>query len=234
MTATCLQKLRNRFTSLSGAIFAIGISRRPRRNYRAKQENVRLNCLSVVDHVLSSVLRLLHPFMPHITEELWHRMSFGDSSIQFAPVKNLRVEEARLDPLDIAFAQTGVRSGHVDPQSSGRISNSVEQEGENDFQTRLAGDFSVFGRLINGDPFEVDPEFVAQPGVPVAVTPLGQVFIPLEGIVDLSAEKERLTKEIAKLEAEIETVRKKLGNESFVARAPPRSLRNIAKEKRTS
>jgi valyl-tRNA synthetase len=52
------------------------------------------------------------------------------------------------------------------------------------------------------------------------MTPLGQVFIPLEGIVDLAAEKERLTKEISKLEAELETVRKKLGNESFVARAP--------------
>jgi valyl-tRNA synthetase len=56
--------------------------------------------------------------------------------------------------------------------------------------------------------------------VPVGVTPLGQVFIPLEGIIDLSMEKERLAKEIAKLDAEIETVRKKLGNESFVARAP--------------
>ena len=72
---------------------------------QSKEENVRLSCLSVVDHVLSSVLRLLHPFMPHITEELWHRMGFGDSSIQFAPVNDLRVEEARLDPLDIAFAK---------------------------------------------------------------------------------------------------------------------------------
>ena len=56
----------------------------------------------------------------------------------------------------------------------------------------------MFARLINGAPFEVDPDFMAQPGVPVAVTPLGQLFIPLEGIVDLSAEKERLTREIAK------------------------------------
>jgi valyl-tRNA synthetase len=88
------------------------------------------------------------------------------------------------------------------------------------FKPAMAGDFGVFGRLVNGDPFEVAPEFAAEPGVPVAVTPLGQVFIPLEGIVDLSAEKERLKKEIAKLEAEIEAVRKKLGNESFVARAP--------------
>ena len=88
------------------------------------------------------------------------------------------------------------------------------------FKPAGQGDFSVFARLVNGAPFEVEPEFMAQPGVPVAVTPLGQVFIPLDGILDLSAEKERLTKEIAKLETEMETVLKKLGNESFVARAP--------------
>jgi valyl-tRNA synthetase len=187
---------------------------------QSKQESVRLNCLSVADHVLSSVLRLLHPFMPHITEELWHRMGFGDSSIQFAPVKNLRVDEARLNPIDIVFAQQvygattvtrNLRAEYRIP-SNKRVRMILKPSG--------AGDFSVFGRLVNGDPFDVDPEFMAKPGVPVAVTALGQIFIPLEGIVDFSAEKERLTKEIAKLEAEIETVRKKLANESFVARAP--------------
>jgi valyl-tRNA synthetase len=74
--------------------------------------------------------------------------------------------------------------------------------------------------LINADPFEVDSDFAPSLGLPVAVTPLGQVFIPLGGFVDFSAEKERLAKEIGKLEAELETVRKKLSNESFVARAP--------------
>jgi valyl-tRNA synthetase len=81
-------------------------------------------------------------------------------------------------------------------------------------------DFSVFARLMNADPFEVDSDFAPSRGLPVAVTPLGQVFIPLEGFVDLSAEKERLAKEIGKLETELETVRRKLSNESFVARAP--------------
>ena len=78
----------------------------------------------------------------------------------------------------------------------------------------------MFARLINADPFEVDRGFVPSRGLPVAVTPLGQLFLPLEGLVDLSAERDRLAKEIGKLEAELETVRKKLSNESFIARAP--------------
>jgi valyl-tRNA synthetase len=191
-----------------------------KRDLQSKEESVRLNCLSVVDHVLSSVLRLLQPFMPHITEELWHRMGFGESSIQFAPINHLRVDEARLNRLDISFAQqvyetaTVIRNLRAEFRipSNKRVRMILKPSGKDDF--------SVLGRLVNGDPFEVDRDFVATPGVPVAVTPLGQVFIPLDGVIDLSAEKERLAKEIAKLEAEIETVRKKLGNESFVARAP--------------
>jgi valyl-tRNA synthetase len=186
----------------------------------SKEESVRLNCLSVADHVLSSVLRLLHPFMPHITEELWHRLSFGDSSIQFAALMNLRVDEARLNPDHIAFAQQVYEATTVTLNLRAEYRIPSNKRVRMIFKPAMGGDFRVFGRLVNGDPFEVDSEFVAKPGVPVAVTPLGQVFIPLEGIVDLSAEKERLKKEIAKLEAEIETVRKKLGNESFVARAP--------------
>jgi valyl-tRNA synthetase len=187
---------------------------------QSKQESLRLNCLSVVDHVLSGVLRLLHPFMPHITEELWHRMRFGDSSIQFVPLTDLRVDEDRLNPLDISFAQQVYEAASLTRNLRAEYRIPSNKKVRMILKPSCSGDFTVFGRLVNGDPLDVDPEFVAKPGVPVALTPLGQVFIPLEGVVDLSSERERLNKEILKFEAEIETVRKKLGNESFVARAP--------------
>ncbi|MBV8141722.1 MAG: class I tRNA ligase family protein, partial [Verrucomicrobia bacterium] len=185
-----------------------------------QRESVRLNCLSVADHVLSSVLRLLHPFMPHLTEELWHRMSFGDSTIQFAPVNNVRVDVARLNPVDIAFAQRVYEAATVTRNLRAEYRIASNKRVRMILEPAESADFSVFGRLVNADPLDVDPKVVAKPGVPVAMTPLGQVFIPLEGTIDLSAEKERLRKEIAKLELEIAAVQKKLGNESFVARAP--------------
>jgi valyl-tRNA synthetase len=84
----------------------------------------------------------------------------------------------------------------------------------------LAGEFTVFGRLSGSDPLEITLDYQPAPGEPVAITPIGQVFLPLEGSVDLDAEKQRLEREITKLEEELETVRKKLANENFVNRAP--------------
>jgi valyl-tRNA synthetase len=187
---------------------------------QSRQESVQLNCLSVIDYVLSGVLRLLHPFMPHITEELWHRMSFGQSSIQFVSVKNLHVDENRLNPVDIAFAQQVYEATTVTRNLRAEYRIPSNKKVRMILKPASGDEFSVFGRLINADPLDVDPRFFAEPGVPVAVTPLGQVFLPLEGTVDLSAEKERLAKEIAKIETELETVRIKLGNENFIARAP--------------
>lgn len=57
----------------------------------------------------------------------------------------------------------------------------------------------------------------ASKGTPTVVTPLGELFVPLEGLLDVEAERERLTKEIAKVEVELQTVRKKLSNDSFVS-----------------
>jgi valyl-tRNA synthetase len=187
---------------------------------QSDQESDRLNCLSVVDFVLSGVLRLLHPLMPHITEELWHRMRFGEETIQFVPIDNLRVANARLDPVDIAFAEQVYEAATTTRNLRAEYRVPSNKRTGLILKPAVKGDFAVFGRLVNAEPFEVDPEFVAKPGVPVAVTPLGQVFLSLEGVIDLAAERERLQKEISKLEAEIATVRKKLANASFVERAP--------------
>jgi valyl-tRNA synthetase len=187
---------------------------------QSEQESVRGNCLSVVDHVLSSVLRMLHPFMPHITEELWYRMGFGNSSIQFTTLEGLGIDSSRLNPLDIAFARQVYEATTIARNLRAEYRIPSNKKVRMILKPAFPADFRVFARLINAEPFEVDSDFAPSRGLPVAVTPLGQVFVPLEGFVDLSAEKERLAKEIGKLEAELETVRNKLSNESFVARAP--------------
>jgi len=185
------------------------------------QQNQRsTNCLSVMDYVMASVLKLLHPFMPHITEELWKRMKFGSGSVQFASLDNLGVENP-LDSSNIAFAKQVYEATTIarNLRAEYRIpSNKKVHLILKPAATRR--DFTVFAHLANANPFEVNVDFAAEPGVPMAVTPLGQVYMPLEGLVDPAAEKKRLAKEIAKLEADLAAVRKKLSNESFISRAP--------------
>jgi valyl-tRNA synthetase len=86
-------------------------------------------------------------------------------------------------------------------------------------------DVAVLKILLNAEPFEVDPGFVAPKGTATMHTPLGELFLPLEGVVDPAAEIGRLKKELAKHEAEIAKVEQKLNNPAFTQKVPVEVLR---------
>ena len=88
-------------------------------------------------------------------------------------------------------------------------------------QPQWAGEESgTFARLVNAEEVTLDSHYEPARGEPRVLTPLGELYLPLEGLVDASAELERIQKEIAKVEAELATVGKKLSNENFVQNAP--------------
>jgi valyl-tRNA synthetase len=80
---------------------------------------------------------------------------------------------------------------------------------------------AVLRILLNAERLDLPPSYEPAKGTPTALTPLGELYLPLEGLIDLETERQRLGKEIAKVEAELATVRKKLANTNFVANAPP-------------
>jgi valyl-tRNA synthetase len=85
-------------------------------------------------------------------------------------------------------------------------------------QRDLTSERETIARLLNASELVIDPKFKAGAGTPIATTPLGEILLIVD--VDRSAERERLDKEIAKVEAELCTVEEKLKNKSFVDRAP--------------
>jgi valyl-tRNA synthetase len=181
------------------------------------------SALAVMDFVLSAILRLLHPFMPHITEELWSLLDFGEGSIQFAlPPEKIRLDDA-LDltgkrQLVSAIYQTIQAGRNLRAESklpSNRKIRFVLRTGDK----LISSQIPTLTRLLNAEEVELDPKYQAPAGNPVAVTPLGEIFLTVAA-ADRAGERQRLDKEIAKIEVEMRVVEEKLGNKSFVDRAP--------------
>ena len=85
------------------------------------------------------------------------------------------------------------------------------------------GSFSeaaVFKRLVGAGEILVEPGFDAGNNLPAALTAIGKIYLPLEGLIDVAAERERLGKELDKAKDEVKKVNAKLSNENFVTRAP--------------
>jgi len=179
--------------------------------------------LATMDFVLSAILRLLHPFMPHITEELWFLLGSGKGSIQFAaPPQKIALDEVTDVPgqreLVSAIYQT-VQAGRNLRAKSKQPSNKKIGFILRTEEKLISGQLPTLTRLLNAEEVRLDRKYQAPAGNPVAVTPLGEIFLAIAA-ADSARERERLDKEMAKIENELRTAENKLKNKSFVDRAP--------------
>ncbi|MEY2540177.1 MAG: valyl-tRNA synthetase [Verrucomicrobiota bacterium] len=175
--------------------------------------------LAVMDVALSVVLRLLHPFMPHLTEELWSKFGFGEGSIQFeAPPRRIDVDPGNNQRQIVSAIYQMIEAGRNLRSESHIASNQKAKFVLRADSPQIRKEQETIARLLNASELVVDAGFTADAGTPVAATPAGELLLIAE--VDRAAERERLNKEIAKLESELRTVKAKLENKSFVDRAP--------------
>jgi valyl-tRNA synthetase len=188
----------------------------------ADDEARKKSALAVMDFVLSAILRLLHPFMPHITEELWSLLGFGKDSIQFATLP----ERMRVDNVDVTSKRQVVSDIYTTVQAGRnlRAEARVPSNRKIRFILRtdaksISNEIPTISRLLNAEELKLDQQYQAQLGTPVAVTPLGEILLGTAA-VDKAAESERLDREIARIEKELRTVEDKLREKSFVERAP--------------
>ncbi len=173
-------------------------------------------------HVLSLILRVMHPFMPFITEALWSEVGEGEKTVLALSrwpkpdFTDLAADSEVNGLIELIGAIRSVRSEMNVPPAA---KTQLVMIGENaDMTTRLARHAAAIERLARIDSMtsaERPPVGAAQ------VIVGGATFaLPLAGIVDFSAEEARLEKEIARVEDEIGRIDKKLANAKFVARAP--------------
>ncbi|EQM67860.1 valine--tRNA ligase [Pseudomonas solani] len=183
--------------------------------------------------VLEVILRLAHPFMPFITEEIWQRIKAqagvsGDTlMLQPWPVANeSRIDAAAED--DIEWVKTlmlGVRQirGEMKISMAKRIDVVLANASDEDLR-RLADNGPLLNKLAK---FESVRVLAAGEEAPMSATALVgdlQVLVPMAGLIDKEAELARLDKEIQRLDGEVKRVGGKLANEGFVAKAPAEVL----------
>ena len=177
----------------------------------------RAGTLAAMDYVISVVLRLLHPFAPFLTEELWTELGFarGSRGIQSAPwpeAGGFAADERAEAAYAAAATARNARSVYNIPANR-RLRWLVA--GEPDW---VAAESPALCALFNAS--SINPaghEAGLRATIP---TPAGTLYLPLEGLVDVEAERTRLDAEIAKAAAEIQKARGKLSSEKFVANAP--------------
>jgi valyl-tRNA synthetase len=197
------------------------------------------NTIAVIDFVLSHTLRLFHPFVPFITEELWHGMGYatdmpdnqGGKTIMNAPWPLPFDDDFKghygLDDCYVEMTDTKyelVRNGR-DLRRAGNIQAAKKVKYVfKPAQHLMPHDAEVIKLLLNAESLEVNDAYQPPKGTPVFASPLGELFLPLEGLIDVAAEKIRLTKEIEKIQSEIVKVEQKLANPNFTTKVPPAVL----------
>src|SRR6059036_3352880 len=182
----------------------------------SEDEATKKSALAVMDFVLSAVLRLLHPFMPHMTEELWSLLGFGKGSIQFAALP----KKIALDHTDDLASKHNLVSAIYGITQAGRNLRAAAKLPSNKKipyilrkeKKPVFNEIPTLTRLLNAEEVTLDPEYQPLPGTPMAVTPLGDLFLPIA----TTGERERLDREIARIEQEARRVEAKLQNDAFV------------------
>ncbi len=182
---------------------------------------------NVIGYVLCGTLKLLHPFMPFITEEIYAALPHTEESIMIAdyPVANeaLCFEEAAADMERVIAAIRAIRARrnemNVVPSRKAKIY----------IATRYTASFgpateAFFRRLASGSEVLVAESFSAdvlnaEDAVQI-VTDSATILLPMSDLVDTEKERARLSAEVARLENEIRRAEAKLSNEAFVAKAP--------------
>ncbi len=196
----------------------------------------RNNKLAVIDFVLGHTLRLFHPFLPFITEELWHGMAFntdlpadrGGKTLLYASWPKAFDDDERayfrVDPVIEASAQA--RFDLVTLGRNLRAQSNIPSNKRVPFVIRPAAplpqeELDILKGLLNAEALTLAAtDWQAPKGTPVAANAVGELFLPLAGLVDVEAERARQEKELAKVRSEIQKVQDKLANPAFTQKVP--------------
>ncbi|MBO5948142.1 valine--tRNA ligase [bacterium] len=195
-----------------------------------QNEEEKINTQRVLRYVLDNTLRLLHPIMPHITEKIWQLIPKSEKMEEFSAIihatyptyTNELCYETENKEMELVFetisSLRNARQGLNIPVS---IKMNIEIMAEKDEKPIFEAVLSYIKRLARVEEIKfVDEKSKTQTSTASCVVGNSKIFIPLEGLIDLDAEKARQNKKLDKLVAEKKSLEGRINNQNFVKNAP--------------
>ena len=180
----------------------------------------------VLRHVLENGLKLLHPFMPFITEEIWQKLGIEGESIMISQLP--KVTENEINEIDVTVEKefeflkeivSAIRNirGEANVSPAKKIEVIFKTVNENE-KTILENNAKILDKLANVEKYEFNTEIPKLVGFKLVETT--EIYIPLADLIDKEKEIAKLEKDIEKTQKELDRVLGKLSNEAFVSKAP--------------
>lgn len=190
-----------------------------------EDEQAKAMTRSVLAYVLDNTMRLLHPFMPFITEEIWQNLPTEGESITIAawPAVNAKLSDNKKADsmkllMDVIRSVRTIRAEVQTPMSK-KVPMTISAKDETTLSV-LEENAAYIERFCNPETLTIGLHIEAPEKSMSAVVSGAELFMPLEGLIDIEEELKRLQKELDKWAKEVKLVQGKLSNERFVSKAP--------------
>ncbi|MCH5321611.1 MAG: valine--tRNA ligase [Eubacterium sp.] len=177
---------------------------------------------SVLVYVLTDILKLLHPFMPFITEEIYQAIPHNDEAImisewvRFDDSLSFSADEAEMERIMKAIRAIRNRRSEMNIPPSRKATVYVETS----FADTFAMGTEFIKRLASANEVIVGDSFDSLGNTVTIITDDAKIYIPMGDLVDFEAERKRLEKELAQAQDKLDFINKKLSNPGFVSKAP--------------
>ncbi|NLK01441.1 MAG: valine--tRNA ligase [Clostridia bacterium] len=196
------------------------------RLYGKSTEASRARAQHTLGCVLGNTMKLLHPFMPFITEEIWQHLPHGEGSIMVSPWPDTDKDlDDRLSEGKMEFIMeiiTGIRNirgeMRIKPNEKLDIIISVNNDASVE---KINEGMGHIKKLANIENVEIFVNLEEKPSRAAAALIYGaEIYVPLEGVIDLDVEMGRLKKELAEIDGDLRRTKNKLSNQGFLNKAP--------------
>ncbi|MCB2229699.1 valine--tRNA ligase [bacterium] len=189
---------------------------------------IRKDSLKVATYVLGEILKLMHPYTPFVTEEIYHMLRGDDAdgtTLSFGPWptidskrKDDQLEESLKQIQEVVTAVRSIRAElNVPPGKKSDLYIRVDSE---EFGTLLKNHHEYFRSLARVETLHCGVDVKKPPTSASAVISGAEIFVPLAGLIDIEVEKKRLQKNLDELTGQLDKVSRKLANADFLANAP--------------